>query len=65
MNKNKIMDELRALSVEALQKKSVELEKELFALRMQKASGTLEKPHLFRAVRQNIARVRMLLASKV
>jgi large subunit ribosomal protein L29 len=38
--------------------------REQFDLRMQRASGQLEKTHLFKIVRKNIARVKTQLNSK-
>lgn len=49
--------ELRTLDKKALNDKLVELKKEHFALRMQKASSDLKKTHLLRQVKKDIARV--------
>ena len=56
--------ELRGKSADELQSHLLELQKERFALRMQKATGQLTKTHEARRVRREIARVNTLLASK-
>lgn len=56
--------ELRQKSVEDLKKERLELLREQFNLRMQKATGQLAKPHLFKQVRRNIARLNMVLSEK-
>lgn len=56
--------ELREKSVEELKEQLLELRREQFNLRMQKASGQLEKTHTIRQVRRDIARVKTLLTSK-
>ena len=56
--------ELRGKNVEELKKERLELLREQFNLRMQKATGQLTKPHLFRQVRRNIARLNMVLSEK-
>lgn len=53
--------EIRDLSGEELQQKLAESEKELFNLRIQKASGQLEKPDRIRLVRRDIARIRTVM----
>lgn len=55
------INELREKSAEELQAHLVELHKEQFSLRMQKATGQLEKTHDARRVRREIARVNTLL----
>ena len=60
---NKI-DELRDLTVEKLQAQLLSLRKEQFNLRMKRASGSLDKPHLIKVVRRSIARVKTLLTEK-
>ena len=56
--------EIRALSVEELQKKLVELKKDLFMLRMQHATNHLDNPMKISAVRRDIARVKTVLHEK-
>ncbi|MDR1075554.1 MAG: 50S ribosomal protein L29 [Xanthomonadaceae bacterium] len=55
--------ELRGKSADELKSHLLELRKEQFALRMQKASGQLTKIHEPRRVRREIARVKTLLGS--
>ena len=57
-------NELRQKNIEELQKEKLTLLKEQFNLRMQRATGQLSKPHLFRQVRRNIARINTILAEK-
>ena len=56
--------ELRQKSPADLQAHLLELHKEQFSLRMQKATGQLAKTHDIRNVRREIARVNMLLTEK-
>lgn len=56
--------ELRQKSANELKQERLELLREQFNLRMQKATGQLSKPHLFQQVRRNIARINTVLAEK-
>ncbi|QDA56686.1 MULTISPECIES: 50S ribosomal protein L29 [Thermomonas] len=58
------LKQLRQKSADELQAHLVELQKERFALRMQKATGQLAKTHEARRVRREIARVNTLLGAK-
>jgi large subunit ribosomal protein L29 len=58
------LKELRQKSPADLQAHLLELHKEQFSLRMQKATGQLAKTHDIRNVRREIARVNMLLTEK-
>ena len=58
------LKELRQKSAYDLQAHLLELHKEQFSLRMQKATGQLAKTHDIRNVRREIARVNMLLTEK-
>ncbi len=62
-NKLKAND-LQAKSPEELTETLHELRKEQFNLRMSQGSGQQVKPHLFKLVRRNIARVKTVLSSK-
>lgn len=53
--------ELREKSVDDLQAHLLELHKEQFSLRMQKATGQLAKSHEARRVRREIARVHTVI----
>ena len=58
------LKQLREKSADELQAHLVELRKEQFSLRMQKATGQLAKTHEARRVRREIARVNTLLGQK-
>ena len=58
------LKQLRQKSAEELKTHLVDLQKEQFALRMQKATGQLAKTHEARRVRREIARVNMLLGAQ-
>lgn len=57
-------NDLRQQSVDELKQERVELLREQFNLRMQKASGQLSRSHLFKRSRRNIARINTILAEK-
>jgi len=56
--------ELRNKSQAELKDELLDLLREQFNLRMQRASGQLSKGHLLRDVRRNIARVKTVLNQK-
>ena len=56
--------DLQGKSVEELTGTLHELRKEQFNLRMNQGSGQQVKPHLFKLVRRNIARVKTALNAK-
>ena len=56
--------EIRSMSVEELDKKLVELKKDLFMLRMQHATNHLDNPTRISATRRDIARVKTVLRKK-
>ncbi|ADZ89550.1 MULTISPECIES: 50S ribosomal protein L29 [Marinomonas] len=56
--------ELQEKSVAELQETLIELLREQFTLRMQKATGQLAQSHLLSEVRRNIARVKTVLNDK-
>ncbi len=53
--------QMREQTTEELQDKERELAEQLFALRLQKVTGQLEKPARVRQVRKDLARVLTLL----
>lgn len=57
------LNELRQKSEAELKAHLLDLHKERFSLRMQKATGQLAKTHDISRVRREIARVNMLLAN--
>jgi len=56
--------ELRKKNQAELNEELLDLLREQFNLRMQRASGQLSKGHLLRNVRRNIARVKTVLNEK-
>ena len=53
--------ELRTKNAEELTEELLELRKEQFNLRMQQATGQLVRPHEYRRVRRDIARIKTVL----
>ncbi len=58
------LKQMRQKSADELNAHLVELRKEQFSLRMQKATGQLAKTHEARRVRREIARVNTLLGAR-
>ena len=56
--------EIRDQTVEELRDQERELADQLFALRLQKVTGQLEKPARIREVRRDLARVMTVLREK-
>ena len=56
--------EIRELSTEEINKKLVESKQELFNLRFQQATGTLEKPSRIRELRHTVARMKTVLKER-
>jgi len=56
--------QLHDSSLEELRDKESELSEQLFALRLQKVTGQLEKPARVRQVRKDLARVLTILREK-
>lgn len=56
--------ELRAETEQQLKDKLLELHREQFNFRMQRATGQLTKPDQLAKVRKNIARINTILAEK-
>jgi len=54
----------RDQTIEELRDKERDLSEQLFALRLQKVTGQLEKPSRVRAVRKDLARVLTVLREK-
>ena len=61
MKVSEVMKELRALSNEELETKIKESKKELFDLRLQQSTGSLEKSSRVRELRKNVARMNTIL----
>ncbi len=58
------IQEIQELTAKELLARKRELKEEVFNLRIQQQSGQLEKPHLIRVARRNIARVETVLSRK-
>ena len=58
------LKELRAKSADQLKAHLLDLHKEQFSLRMQKATGQLGQPHNIKRVRREIAQTMTLLTVK-
>lgn len=56
--------ELREMTVEQLQEELLNVRKEQFNLRIQRASGQSPKPHLFNQARKTIARIKTIICEK-
>ena len=56
--------EIRELSTDEINKKLVETKEELFNLRFQQATGTLEKPSRIRDLRHTVARLKTVLRER-
>lgn len=56
---------LRDMTQAELEGEAVQLRRALFNLRLQKATGQLEKPHMLRETRRDIARVETLLRQRL
>ena len=56
--------EIRELSTEEINKKLVEAKEELFNLRFQQATGSLEKPSKIRELRHQIARLKTVVRER-
>ena len=61
----KIIGELKQMTLDDLKAKLLSLRKEQFNLRMKKASGALDKTHVIKIVRRNIARVKTVISEKL
>lgn len=59
-----MVEELRKKSTAELTSEMLDLLKEQFNLRMQKGMGEAPRPHLYKKVRQEIARIKTVLAEK-
>lgn len=57
--------ETRDLSVDQLKDELVNLKKEAFNLRFQKATGQLENTSRFRAIRRDVARIKTVLRERL
>lgn len=53
--------DLRSLKAEELKEKLSTFQQQLFKLSQQRYSGRVEKPHLFKQLRKDIARIKTVL----
>lgn len=58
------IEDLRKLTTEELQEKIKESKEELFNLRFQQATGTLEKPVRLRELRKDVARMKAIIRER-
>jgi|TARA_Y100000768_G_scaffold369730_1_gene334900 large subunit ribosomal protein L29 len=58
------MSEISKLDGEAINQKVSELRRELFNLRLQKNTTNVEKPHLLKSLKRDIARLLTVLKTK-
>ena len=58
------IDEVRGLTPDQLSETLINLKKEQFNLRFQRATGQLEKTHRVDQVRKDIARIKTILRTK-
>ena len=56
--------EIKELTAKELLSRKRELREEFFNLRVQQQSGQLEKPHMLRSIRRNIAKIETVLSEK-
>ncbi len=63
MKKIKTAD-LRGLTAQELDEKRFNLEKELHGLRQSKMTGQLDKPHMFKGLRRQIAQINTIKREK-
>jgi large subunit ribosomal protein L29 len=59
------LDEIRELTPNEISSRKKELRQEIFHLRLQQQAGQLEKPHLLRNLRREIARLETVLTTKL
>lgn len=58
------VSEIQAMGAADIKKQVSALRKELFELNLQKNTTSVEKPHLFKAKKKDIARLLMVLNTK-
>ena len=56
--------EIRELTTDQIESKIVEAKDEIFNLRMQQATGNLEKPSRIHELRKDVARMKTILAER-
>lgn len=58
------IQEIREQTIKELQAKKRDLSQEIFNLRIQQSSGQLERPHMLRQLRRQIARIETVITEK-
>jgi large subunit ribosomal protein L29 len=56
--------EIKELTLKELETRKREMRQEIFNLRIQQQAGQLEKPHMLRSLRRDVARVDTVLTEK-
>lgn len=56
--------EIKELTIKELETRKRELRHEIFNLRIQQQAGQLERPHMLRNIRRDIARVESVITTK-
>lgn len=64
MKRKEFLTQIRSMSYEELSEKLRLLRKELFELNTQKLMGKVDKPHRFKEVKKNIARILTVMSSR-
>ena len=64
MKSSTFVTEIKDLSVEDLRERARALSEELMKLRFRRVSSQIEKPHQFKELRRNLARVLGLISTK-
>lgn len=64
MKRKERIQELRGISKEELVSKEKGLKEELFKINAQRYSGRVDKPHMFSAIKKDIARIQTILSEK-
>lgn len=56
--------EIKELTIKELENRKRELRHEIFNLRIQQQGGQLERPHMIRSLRRDVARLETVLSEK-
>ena len=58
------VNEIREMTTEEINKKILDIKEELFNLRFQQATGSLEKPSRIKVLRKTIARMKTIIKER-
>lgn len=64
MKKKELKQQVKEMTVAALNEEQLMLLKEQFSYKVQRATGQLKKSHRMKEIRQSIARIKTLLGQK-